>query len=89
LVAIDSCGVASLLFQAEQLQGRASTDRRKKIDQVIGEIKENWHEGNRQVVEQLRSLLANAIAMENRMWRERKPIPDQKEFQGYLRVAET
>jgi molecular chaperone DnaK len=89
VVAIDSCGVASLLFQAEQLQGRASTDRRKKIDQVIGEIKENWHEGNRQVVEQLRSLLANAIAMENRMWRERKPIPNQKEFQGYLRVADT
>jgi hypothetical protein len=88
VVALDSCGVASLLFQAEQLQGRASPDRGKKIREVIDQIKENWHEGNQPVVEQLRGLLASAIAIENRIWRERKPIPTQKDFQGYLRVAD-
>jgi molecular chaperone DnaK len=88
VIGIDSCGVASSLFQAEQLHGRASQDRAKKIQDVIDQIKENWHDGNRQVVENLRTVLGSVIAAENKLRWERQPIPDQKEFQGYLRVSE-
>jgi molecular chaperone DnaK len=87
-IAIDSCGIASLLFQAEQLYGSASADRAKKISEVIDEIKDNWHKGNRQAVEELKSPLRAAIAAENRLMQGRQPIPDQKKARGLVRVGE-
>lgn len=87
-VAINSCGVASLLFQAEQLQSGISQDRAKKIGEVIDEIKDKWHKGDREAVEQLRTPLRVAIAAENRSRQDRQPLPDQKKVEGIMRIAD-
>jgi molecular chaperone DnaK len=78
VIAIDGCGLASTLYQAECLKETAAIDRAKKIGEVIDAIKDNWHQGDRQAVERLMTPLRMAMAAENNIIRERRSHGDAK-----------
>lgn len=85
-VALHSCGIASLLFQAEQLKRSVKGDRAGKITAAIDEIKEKWLQGDQQAVTQLAMPLRVAVA-ELAARDNIKDIHSQTRYRGLLRKS--
>lgn len=86
LVALDSCGVASVLFLAERVQQRAAPERAQKIGEAIVQIKNKWYENDKQGVAFLMIPLRAAIAAELRAREAQKEVLGQEDFGGRVRV---
>jgi len=81
---VDSCGVASLLLIAEQMQSGASPERTRKIGEGIKEIKRAWSEGDKLTVMELAVVLKAAISAELEARQAQKRVPGQRSFGGLL-----
>ncbi|MEW6733405.1 MAG: Hsp70 family protein [Acidobacteriota bacterium] len=86
LVALDSCGVASLLLMAERVQESASPERAAKMGEVISKIKVSWFQQDKQSVALLTTPLRTVIAAELNARRSPGMVPGQEDFGGRLRV---
>lgn len=84
--AIDACGVASLLFLADRVQSGAKTERARKINEVVNEIRGAWWNGEKDKVNMLTRPLRAVVAAELNSRRGEGQVAGQDEFGGALKV---
>ncbi len=87
VVALDSCGVASLIFMAERAREGAAPERAKRIGEAINQLKNSWYDGDKDGVDRLKTPLRAVIAAEIRTRRDQKAVPGQIDFGGLLRSS--
>jgi molecular chaperone DnaK len=86
ILALDQCGLASLLFMAERLQAEAVGDRAEKMASAIAQIKKGYLEGRLDQIENMIIALRATIAAEVNT--RRAGGAQSEDFRGLPRVLE-
>jgi molecular chaperone DnaK len=88
-VALESCGVASLLFLAERIRSGAPPERAQRFTVAIRQIRAGWGAKDRkEAVQAITRQLRDALNAEMAVRRQHKTLPGQLDFGGKLRIPD-
>ena len=84
---LNSCGVASQIFIAEQMTVDASPGRSRQLSDAIRKLKLAWAEGDKQRVTEITGALRAALAAEE-VSRRAQGLAGQQDFEGLLKLRD-